>query len=160
LATTFAQRAEFIARYPLSQTAGQYVDALLTTIQTASNANLTNQRAQLITLYNGAGSSEGGRGAVLFRLAEDNQASNPINNRAFIDAEYGRAFVLTQYFGYLRRDPDMPGLNFWLGVINRFPLRSATGQNAMVCAFITSTEYQARFSAQAPRTNAECPAPP
>jgi hypothetical protein len=96
----------------------------------------------------------------LFRLAEDNQAGNPINNRAFIDAEYNKAFVTTQYFGYLRRDADMPGLNFWLGVVNQFPLRSPTGQNGMVCAFITSAEYQQRFSAGVTRANAECPPAP
>ena len=151
LATAFTQRSEFVARYPVSQTAEQFVDALISNIQAASGANLTGQRANLIGLFN-----SGGRGAVLFRLAEDNQAGNPINNRAFIDAEYNRAFVTTQYFGYLRRNADMPGLNFWLSVVNQFPLRSATGQNGMVCAFITSAEYQQRFSPLTPRSNSEC----
>jgi hypothetical protein len=89
-------------------------------------------------------------------LAEDNAAGNPINNRAFIDAEYNRAFVTTQYFGYLRRDADLPGLNFWLGTVNQFPLRSAASQNGMVCAFITSAEYQQRFSLVFTRTNQIC----
>ena len=151
LATVFTQRAEFVARYPAGQTAAQFVDALISNIQAASSANLTGQRANLIALFN-----SGGRGAVLFRLAEDNQASNPINNRPFIDAEYNRAFVTTQYFGYLRRNADMPGLNFWLSVVNQFPLRSPTGQNGMVCAFITSGEYQLRFSPLTPRSNSEC----
>ena len=158
LATQFAQRAEFVARYPLSQTAEQYVDALLNTIQTADGANLTSQRTALIALYNGAGSSAAGRGAVLFRLAEDNAGGNPINNRPFIDAEYNRAFVTTQYYGYLRRDADLPGLNFWLSVVNQFPLRSATGQNGMVCAFITAREYQERFGPGVTRSNqSDCP---
>jgi hypothetical protein len=148
LATQFATRPEFTARYPVSQTAEQFVDSLLGNIQAASGANLTSQRAALISLHN-----SGGRGAVLFRLAEDNQAGNPINNRAFIDAEYNRAFVTTQYFGYLRRDADLPGLNFWLSVVNQFPLRSPTGQNGMVCAFITSAEYQQRFNSYFTRTN-------
>jgi hypothetical protein len=89
----------------------------------------------------------------LFRLAEDNAGGNPVNNRAFIDAEYNKAFVTTQYFGYLRRDADLPGLNFWLGVVNQFPLRSPTGQNGMVCAFITSAEYQQRFNIYFTRAN-------
>ena len=153
LATNFAQRAEFTARYPASQTAEQFVDALLGNIQAASGANLTGQRAALIALFN-----SGGRGAVLFRLAEDNQAGNPINNRPFIDAEYNRSFVTTQYFGYLRRDADLPGLNFWLSVVNQFPLRSPVGQNGMVCAFITSAEYQQRFNSYFTRTNqTDCP---
>ncbi len=154
-AGAFVQRVEFTARYPLSQTAAQFVDALLANIQAATGANLTSQRDALIAVHN-----TNGRGGALNRLADDNAATNPINNRAFIDAEYSRAFVLTQYFGYLRRDPDMPGLNFWLRGVNRFPLRDATGQNAMVCAFITSAEYQTRFSLITPRTDIECPTPP
>jgi hypothetical protein len=157
LATNFARRAEFVARYPLSQTAEQFVDALLANIQAASGANLSGQRTALLNLYNAtAGGQAAQRGAVLFRLAEDNAAGNPINNRAFIDAEYNRAFVTTQYFGYLRRDADLPGLNFWLGTVNQFPLRSAASQNGMVCAFITSEEYQQRFSSYFTRANQEC----
>ena len=153
LATQFTQRSEFTARYPISQTAEQFIDALIANIQAADGANLTGQRAALISLFN-----SGGRGAVMFRLAEDNMAGNPINNRPFIDAEYNRAFVTTQYFGYLRRDADLPGLNFWLSVVNQFPLRDATGQNGMVCAFITSGEYQQRFNSYFTRTNqTDCP---
>jgi hypothetical protein len=160
-AQSFAGRSEFRQRYPLTLSTGaQFVDALLATL-TSFNVNLSSQRTALISLYDAtAGDQTAKRGAVLYRLADDNEQSNPINNRAFIDAEYSRAFVLTQYFGYLRRDPDLPGLNFWLGIINRFPLRSATGQNAMVCAFITSAEYQTRFATLTPRTDTECPTPP
>ena len=32
--------------------------------------------------------------------------------------EYNRAFVLMQYFGYLRRDPDEAGYQFWVGKLN------------------------------------------
>jgi hypothetical protein len=154
LANAFVARAEFTSRYPTSQTAGQFVDAILGNIQAATGANLASQRNALINLHN-----SNGRGSVLYRLADDN-ATNPINNREFIDAEYNKAFVLTQYFGYLRRDADFGGFNFWLGLVNRFPLRSPPGQNTMVCAFITSTEYQQRFSDAAPRTNQECPPAP
>ena len=156
LATAFAQRPEFVARYPLSQTGAQYVDGLLATIQAASGANLSGQRAELINLYDRGRVGAQSRGSVLFRLAEDNLAGNPINNRAFIDAEYNRSFVTTQYYGYLRRDADLGGLNFWLSVVNQFPLRSPLGQNGMVCSFITSGEYQQRFSSYFTRSNAEC----
>jgi subtilisin-like proprotein convertase family protein len=151
LANAFVQRPEFVARFPASRTAEQFVDGLLGTIQAATNVSLAAQRDALIALHN-----TDGRGAVLYRLADDN-AANPINNRAFIDAEYNRAFVLTQYYGYLRRDADLGGFNFWLGLVNRFPLRSPVGQNGMVCAFITSAEYQQRFSAAVTRANSECP---
>ena len=157
LANTFVQRPEFTTRYPASMTAAQYVDALLSTVQSASGADLSAQRDALISLYN-----SNGRGAVLYRLADDNTTGNPINNRAFITAEYNRAFVLTEYFGYLRRNPDMNGFNFWLNAINNnvgFNLQTAAGQNAMVCSFLTSQEYQERFSNAAPRTTGECPTP-
>jgi hypothetical protein len=56
-----------------------------------------------------------------------------------------------QYFGYLRRDPDQGGYDFWLNILNQQP------QNfrGMVCAFLTSTEYQQRFGV-ATRSNADC----
>ncbi|HEY0408596.1 MAG TPA: S8 family serine peptidase, partial [Pyrinomonadaceae bacterium] len=38
--------------------------------------------------------------------------------QAFKDREYDPAFVLMQYFGYLRRDPDEGGYQFWLSVLN------------------------------------------
>ena len=87
----------------------------------------------------------------------DNAQSNPINNRPFIDEEYNRAFVATQYFGYLRRDADIGGFLFWLGQVNSTPLRDTSKQHAMVCSFLTSQEYQQRFSSVAPHSNSECP---
>jgi subtilisin family serine protease len=72
-------------------------------------------------------------------------------NAAFGRREYTRAFVLMQYFGYLRRnpnDPPQPGLdysgyNFWLSKLNSFGGNYITSE--MVKAFITSGEYQERF---------------
>jgi hypothetical protein len=113
---------------------------------------LTSQRTALIDLFN-----SGGRGAVQYRLADDNVSTNPINNRSFIDAEYNRAFVATQYFGYLRRDSDIGGFLFWLSQVDSGPLRDVAKQHAMVCSFITSTEYQQRFSSVVTHSNAECP---
>jgi hypothetical protein len=64
--------------------------------------------------------------------------------------------VATQYFGYLRRDPDIDGFLFWLDQVNHGPLRDATKQHAMVCSFSTSREYQERFSPVVTRSNADC----
>lgn len=153
LANAFVARPEFITKYPASLSTGpQFVDAVLATIQSDLGVNLSSQRDALITLY-----GSGGRGAVMYRLADDNTQTNPINNRPLIDAEYNRAFVTTQYFGYLRRNPDIAGIIFWLGQVNSAPLRDLAKQNAMVCSFITSAEYQFRFSPVAPHSNAECP---
>ena len=66
-----------------------------------------------------------------------------------VTAEFNRAFVLMQYFGYLRRNPnDAPdsnfdGYNFWLNKLNTFNGNFA--QAEMVKAFITADEYRRRF---------------
>jgi hypothetical protein len=72
-----------------------------------------------------------------------------VDNAAFQTREFNRAFVLMQYFGYMRRNPnDTPdsnfsGYTFWLNKLNAFngDFRSAD----MVKAFITSAEYRKRF---------------
>lgn len=151
LANDFVQRPEFLAKYSAGLDGPGFVDAVLTTVANDIGADLTSQRQALIDLFN-----HGGRGEVIYRLADDNLQTNPINNRAFIDAEYNRAFVATQYFGYLRRNPDIAGFVFWLGQVNGAPLRDLQKQHAMVCSFITSAEYQFRFGPVASRNNNEC----
>jgi hypothetical protein len=150
-ATAFARRGEFVTRYPITLDGPGFVDALLERIRTSSGVDLISQRDALIAQYN-----TGGRGAVLYRLADDNTQSNPINNRSFIDAEYNRAFVFTEYAGYLRRDSDIGGFLFWLGKVNEFPPRDFGIQHTMACAFLTSAEYQNRFGATVSRSNADC----
>ncbi|MDX6710047.1 MAG: hypothetical protein QOH96_1063 [Blastocatellia bacterium] len=150
LAKAFVLRPEFLAKYPASD-GPTFVDALLATIKDDIGIDLTLQRQALIGLFN-----SGGRGNVLYRLADDNSATNPIENGAFIDAEYNRAFVFTQYAGYLRRDSDIAGFLFWLGQVNSAPLRDTTKQHAMVCGFINSVEYQQRFSSVVTHTDADC----
>ena len=73
-------------------------------------------------------------------------------NATFRQQEQNSAFVLMQYFGYLRRDPDsgpdsdLSGYHFWLGKLNAF--NGNYQQAEMVKAFITSGEYRARFGQQ------------
>ena len=55
-------------------------------------------------------------------------------------AEFNRAFVAMQYFGYLRRDPD-PDYNKWLAYLNEHPDDFRT----MVRGFMNSVEYRLRF---------------
>jgi uncharacterized protein (TIGR03118 family) len=57
--------------------------------------------------------------------------------------EFNRAFVTMEYFGYLRRDADAAGFNFWLNKLNSFNGNFINSQ--MVTAFITSLEYRQRF---------------
>jgi hypothetical protein len=61
--------------------------------------------------------------------------------------------VLTQYFGYLRRDPDPGGFAFWINVLNN---QAPNNYRGMVCSFITSTEFQNRFGALVTHHNSEC----
>jgi hypothetical protein len=72
-----------------------------------------------------------------------------IEDGDFRQAQLNNAFVLMEYFGYLRRNPDDPpdnslvGYNFWLNKLNQF---NGNFVNAdMVKAFIKSTEYRRRF---------------
>jgi hypothetical protein len=68
---------------------------------------------------------------------------------AFRQQEHSPAFVLIQYFGYLRRDPeaspdsDWSGYNFWLQKLNVF--KGDYQQAEMVKAFLNSSEYRGRF---------------
>jgi hypothetical protein len=80
------------------------------------------------------------RSAVLLEVASD---------ASFRQQEQNPAFVLMQYFGYLRRDPnalpdtDLSGYNFWLNKLNQFGGNYIDAE--MVKAFITSIEYRQRF---------------
>jgi len=60
-----------------------------------------------------------------------------------MSAEFNSSFVTMQYFGYLRRDPDAAGFNFWLSKLNAFNGDFIKAE--MVKAFITSTEYRQRY---------------
>ena len=59
--------------------------------------------------------------------------------------------MLAPYFGYLRRNPDADGYEFWLNALG-----TDGNYRAMVCSVITSTEYQRRFSPVVTHSNAEC----
>jgi hypothetical protein len=66
------------------------------------------------------------------------------------NSETNRAFVLMEFFGYLRRNPNDPqdsdytGYDFWLSKLNQFNGNYINAE--MVKAFITSIEYRKRFA--------------
>jgi hypothetical protein len=64
-------------------------------------------------------------------------------NERFAAAKRNEIFVMMEYFGYLRRDPDEGGFQFWLNKLNQF--NGDFERAEMVKAFITSTEYRDRF---------------
>ena len=137
-ALEFVQRPEFLIRYPQSLTAAQFVDSL-----NAYNGNLLSpaERDQQVANLTAANNSAAGRAAVLTAFIE---------NTNFRNAEFNRAFVLAEYFGYLRRNPfDAPdsnfnGFDFWLSKLGQF--NGNYIQAEMVKAFISSDEYRKRFA--------------
>lgn len=142
-AENFVERPAFLSQYPLSLSSTEYVDALNTN---TGNALSATERDALINGLESSPASET-RGSVLSKVAE---------NGVFVAREYNTSFVLAEYFGYLRRDPDANGFQFWLDILNSFPPRNVSGQHSMVCAFITSREYQERFSSVVTHSNQEC----
>ena len=85
-------------------------------------------------LVAGLGAATETRATVLRKIAE----SDELQTR-----ELNNAFVTMEYFGYLRRDPDTAGFNFWLNKLNAF---NGSFINAeMVKAFLASSEYRLRF---------------
>ena len=143
LAEEFVQRTEFTQKYSPNSSHSEFVDALIKSVRDKSGVDLSNGRAALIADYD----ANNNRGRVLRSVTDD---------AAFAAAEYNRAFVLMEYFGYLRRDPDEAGYQFWLNILNN---RVANNYRAMVCAFLTSREYQERFSSVVTRSDAECGQP-
>ena len=130
----FVQRPRFLAALPESMTPAQFVDTLNTN---SGGALSPSERDQLVFDLT---SGSKGRAQVLRAVAEDQDLSR---------GELNRAFVLMQYFGYLRRNPnefsesDYSGYDFWLTKLNQF---NGNFVNAdMVKAFLDSEEYQARF---------------
>jgi hypothetical protein len=61
------------------------------------------------------------------------------SDRTFDAREYEEAYVLAHFFGYLGRDPDREGFNFWLGVLSR-----NRDYRSLSRAFLESDEYKRR----------------
>ena len=135
---SLTQRRRFMSAFAGASSNAQFVDTL--------NANTGGalspaERDSLVSRLDA--------GAITRAQALREVAENP----EFRRREFSRAFVLMQYFGYLRRDPDDPpeptldftGYDFWLAKLDQFggDYRAAE----MVRAFIVSQEYRRRFGA-------------
>ncbi len=135
----FVQRAAFIADYPNSMTADEFVTKL---DSRAGGVLSAGEKANLVALLAPTPSDVNKRASVLRSVAEDQDLFN---------AEKNKAFVLTEYFGYMRRNPfeppeptlDFQGYNFWLGKLNDHNGNFVEAE--MVKAFIISAEYRHRF---------------
>jgi uncharacterized repeat protein (TIGR01451 family) len=112
----------------------KYVDTLF------ANAKVSPTQAERDGLVAGLNAGTETRATVLRKVAE---------NDAFTRQEFNSGFVLMQYFGYLRRNPndlpdsDFSGFDFWLKKLNDF--NGDFRRAEMVKAFLSSIEYQRRF---------------
>ncbi|HEX8174223.1 MAG TPA: Calx-beta domain-containing protein [Pyrinomonadaceae bacterium] len=61
-------------------------------------------------------------------------------------AFYDRGYITMQYFGYLRRDPDIGGYNNWVYHLTDTSSPNYHNYRFMVNGFITSHEYGFRFN--------------
>jgi glucose/arabinose dehydrogenase len=121
----FMARQEFRNRYDSVTDPRNYVGAL----ETAAGVVLANREALIADLIAGRKT----RAEVLRAVAESVEV---------VQKYFNQAFVVMQYFGYLRRDPDALYLN-WIDTLNQ------TGDyRVMVNGFLNSLEYRSRFGQQ------------
>ncbi len=118
----FTARQEFKQKYDAAASAAAYVDAL-----SAEAGVVLSNRDELVQALD---ANQKTRAEVLRAVAESPEVSQKF---------YNEAFVVMQYFGYLRRDPDILYLN-WIATLNQ------TGDyRVMVNGFMNSLEYRQRF---------------
>ncbi|HEY0174686.1 MAG TPA: DUF4214 domain-containing protein [Pyrinomonadaceae bacterium] len=131
----FMARPEFVLAYPPQLDSVQYVDKLNAQ---AGGVLTPTERTSLAGSLALGGET---RATVLRKKVAE--------NAEFSRRETNRAFVLMQYFGYLRRAPNDPpdadfaGLDFWLTKLDSFGGDYRRAE--MVKAFLSSAEYRARF---------------
>jgi hypothetical protein len=121
-ALNFTKKPAFIARYD-SLSNADFVNTLCNT----AGVTLTNQQSLINSLNSGSLT----RSQVLRLIVESQEV---------YDKYYNEAFVVMQYFGYLRRNPD--ALYFdWVKVLDANPADS----RHMIDGFVDSSEYRQRF---------------
>ena len=140
-ALEFVQTTRFTTALPITLTPTQFVDRLN---QNTGGVLSLSERTTVINLFGGAANSSNvtARAQAVRMVAEDPD---------LYSAEFNRAFVLAEYFGYLRRNPndapettlDYTGYDFWLTKLNQFNGNYINAE--MVKAFLTSIEYRQRF---------------
>jgi len=138
-ALDFAGRSRFTTAFASTMSPAAFVDALFL------NAGITPSATERSTAIGEFGGATDISNATARSKALRDVAENP----TLSSQEFNRAFVLMQYFGYLRRDPntgqdtDYSGYDFWLAKLDQF---NGNFQNAeMVKSFIVSGEYKGRF---------------
>lgn len=139
----FVNTTAFKAKYDgLSNQA--FVDTLFTT--TGINASASDRTA-LVNELNAA--APNAKSSVVFKVVDGTTTQtggalvfNTTYGQAFYNKEFDDAFVFMEYIGYLRRNPDQAGFDFWLGKLKQYGNWSDA---EMVLAFIRAPEYRNRF---------------
>jgi hypothetical protein len=148
-ARRWVQRPDFLAEFPMGMGFDAYVAKL------ASNSGTTLTPTEINVAFESFSDTVQGRANALRAVLDSDSVYN---------AQFNAGFVLSQYVGYLRRNPndapepglDYSGFDFWLAKLNSF---SQPGENVrdpataqrrvqraeMVRAFILSHEYRGRF---------------
>ena len=121
-----ASSARFTTLYPQTLTPEQFVDAL------NANAGGALSQGERDALVNDLKNSTKTRAQVLREVVESQEVRQKM---------YHDAFVLMEYYGYLRRDPETAGFQAWLNYLNAHPGDFRT----MVKGFVNSVEYRMRF---------------
>lgn len=142
-AEQFVLRAEFRSIFD-SLNNQQYVDKLFATTGIAPTP------AERTALINGLGQGGGEtRASALRKIVDGTRVTSEGTlefttryGKAFYDKEFDPSFVLMEYFGYLHRDPDDAGFQFWLAKLRQY---GNWVDAEMVRAFVTSPEYRNRF---------------
>jgi len=137
-AATWVQRPTFLQEYPAEMGPATFVNKLY---DMAGLTGYVTEREQHITALTDGVKTR----AQVVR--------DTIEIQEFKTREYNPSFVLMQYFGYLKRNPEPEGYDFWLNVLNNDAPNNYRG---MVCAFLTSAEYQDRFGLTRAHSNADC----
>jgi hypothetical protein len=147
---------EFFLDAHAGQTAAQYVDSLFANVDVTPT---TTERDAAISAFGTGGVT--GMAAALRSVVESGSVFNKL---------YNEAFVMMQYFAYLRRTPNDPpdgnfnGYQFWLDKLDSV---TTAGEDAhderialarirraeMVRAFLRSAEYRGRFGGDPSRGN-------
>jgi len=140
----FVQRPEFKRRFAPGMKSSEFVDSVLLSLMQNSSVDLAVMRTELIAL---ADEPTAGRAAVLAKV---------IGQQSVVDAQYYTSFILSHYFGYLRREPDDSGYATWLTFIKNKPLRDTDTARSVTCGFLNSAEYQERFGMLATHDPREC----
>ncbi len=137
--TEFVQRARFTSVYPTTLSPIEFVDRMF------MNAGVTPSDSDRMAAVN----EFGGAPTIGDATARGQALRDVAENSTLQQQEFDRAFVLMEYFGYLRRDAnsgpdtDFSGYNFWLTKLDSFNGNYANAE--MVKAFLVAGEYRGRF---------------